>query len=119
MTEIIRLEKGPRMSRIVVHGNTIYLAGQTASDDSANITGQTQQALRTIEDRLSTVGSDKHHLLSATIWITDMANFEAMNAVWEAWVSAESPPVRATVEAKLASPKLLIEIGVIAAVYQE
>ena len=102
------------MSRCVIRGDMVYLAGLTAQDRSADITGQTQQILDSIDHYLAEAGTDKSKLLQANLWISDMANFAAMNAVWNAWVDAENPPVRACVRADLAVPELLIEIMVTA-----
>ena len=113
--KIDRIDTGPRMSQAVLHENTVYLAGQVAVDKYADITVQTQQVLAKIDALLARAGSDKSKLLSTTIWITDMANFAAMNAVWDAWVAPGHCPARACVEAKLALPELAVEIGVIAA----
>jgi enamine deaminase RidA (YjgF/YER057c/UK114 family) len=107
---------GPRMSAAVVHGNTVYLAGMVAGDPSADIKGQTEQVLKRIDDALASAGSDKSKLLSAQIFITDMRNFQDMNAVWDAWVDKGNTPARATVQASLANPKMLVEIMVVAAV---
>ncbi len=104
----------PRMSRCVVNGDTVYVAGLTASDRSADIKGQTQQIVDKIDEYLATAGTSKSNLLQANLWITDMANFSAMNEVWNAWVDAENPPVRACVRADLAHPDLLVEIMVTA-----
>ena len=106
---------GPRLSQAVVHGNTVYLAGMVAEDPSADARGQTEQILRKIDATLKAVGSDKSKLLSAQIFITDMRNFADMNAVWDAWVDRENTPARATVQASLANPKMLVEIMVVAA----
>lgn len=103
------------MSRIVEHNGTIYLCGQTAKDDSADIKGQTATALEKVEELLAEVGSDKSRLLSVTIYLSDMANFKQMNEVWDAWVVPGQPPARACVEAKMARPELLVELSVIAA----
>jgi len=103
---------GPRMSRCVVKGDMVYLAGLTASDASGDIKSQTQQILDKIDGYLATAGTDKSKLLQANLWITDMANFSAMNEVWNAWVDPENPPVRACVQAGLARPQLLVEIMV-------
>jgi len=105
---------GPRMSRCVVRGDMVYLAGLTAGDRSADIKGQTRQILDKIDGYLAQAGSSKSKLLQANLWITDMANFAAMNEVWNAWVDAENPPVRACVRADLAVPELLVEIMVTA-----
>lgn len=107
---IERFETGPRMSRIVTHNGTAYLAGLTADDLSQDIAGQTRQILAKAEARLATVGSGKSRLLSATIWLRDIADFDAMNAVWEGWVEPASPPARATAECRLAHPDILVEI---------
>jgi len=112
---IERIDTGSRMSQAVLHENTVYLAGQVAADFAADITTQTQQVLAKIDDLLGRAGTDKSNLLSATIWLTDMADFSAMNGVWDAWVSAGNCPARACVEAKLAHPDIAVEIAVIAA----
>ena len=105
---------GPIMSRCVTRGDMVYLAGLTASDRSADITGQTRQILDKIDDYLAQAGTDKSRLLQANLWITDMANFAAMNEVWNVWVDADNPPVRACVRADLARKELLVEIMVTA-----
>ncbi|MFQ5785705.1 MAG: RidA family protein [Alphaproteobacteria bacterium] len=112
---IMRHAVGERMSQAVVHGDTVYLAGQVADDTSAGIGGQTEQILNKIDQRLAEAGTDKSKLLSATIWITDMARFNEMNEVWDAWVSPGNTPARACVEARLAAPWYQVEIMVIAA----
>lgn len=113
---IQRFDTGPRMSKAVVHGNTVYLAGLVAdAPKGKSVTEQTRDILAQIEGYLAKVGTDKSKLLSANIWITDMANFAEMNAVWDAWVSPGNAPARATVEAKLASPDNKVEIMVTAA----
>ena len=113
---IQRFETGPRMSQVVVHGNTVYLAGVVASNaPGKSVTEQTQDVLKTIDGHLAKAGTDKSKLLSANIWITDMAKFAEMNAVWDAWVSPGNTPARATVEAKLAAPGYHVEIMVVAA----
>ena len=115
---VTRIEKtsgpGPIMSRCVIKGDMVYVAGLTASDRSADIKGQTQQILDKIDGYLAQAGTDKSKLLQANLWITDMANFAAMNEVWNAWVDPENPPVRACVQAGLARPELLVEIMVTA-----
>jgi enamine deaminase RidA (YjgF/YER057c/UK114 family) len=113
---IQRFETGPRMSQVVVHGNTVYLAGVVATNAKGeSVTKQTQDILSIIDAHLATAGTDKSKLLSATIYITDMARFAEMNAVWEGWVSPGNTPARATVEARLAAPVYNVEIMVIAA----
>jgi enamine deaminase RidA (YjgF/YER057c/UK114 family) len=112
---IKRLNVGKRLSEIVVHGNTVYLAGEVPDDATLDITGQTQQVLGKIDKLLAQVGSDKSKLLSAQIFLPDMKDFAAMNAVWEKWVVAGQTPARATVEAKLANPAYKVEIMCVAA----
>lgn len=117
MTDIKRIDVGPRMSQAVVYGNTVYLAGQVAQRaPGASVAEQTKDILTRIDELLAEAGSDKTKLLSATIWITDMATFNEMNSVWDAWVSPGNTPGRACVEAKLAAPQFTVEIAVIAAV---
>ena len=112
---IKRIEAGPRMSQAVVHGNTVYVAGQVASDTSADVSGQTRQILSRIDALLAAAGTDKSRLLSATIYLSNIATFAAMNNVWDSWVLPGSTPARATVEAALAAPEYTVEIVVIAA----
>jgi len=112
---IARHSAGPRMSGAVVHGDTVYLAGQVASDPSAGVKGQTEQVLKRIDDLLKSAGTDKSKLLSATVYLADIRGYDEMNAAWDAWVSPGNTPGRATVEARLASPKYLVEIVAIAA----
>jgi enamine deaminase RidA (YjgF/YER057c/UK114 family) len=115
MPSIERIEPGPRMSRAVVYGDAVYLAGQVSTDGSRDVTGQTRDVLARVDGALAAAGSDKSKLLSVTIWLTDMSRFAEMNAVWDAWVDPANPPARATVEARLAGPDYLIEIAAIAA----
>ena len=104
-----------RMSKIVIHNDTVYLCGQVARDAAPDITEQTQTMLDKVDDLLQQAGSDRKHILSATIYIKDMQLFSAMNEVWDAWVVEGHSPARACVEASLARPELLVEISVIAA----
>ncbi len=113
---IKRIEVGPRMSQAVVHGNSVYLAGQVADDPSADVAGQTRQILASIDRLLAAAGSDKTRMLSATIYLADIATFAQMNSAWDAWVPRGHTPARATVEAKLAAPQYKVEIQVVAAV---
>ena len=113
--EIKRLHVGKRLSEVAIHNGTVYLAGQVASDTKQDILGQTREVLGHIDRLLAEAGSDKTRILSTQIFITDMANFPAMNTVWEAWVVPGQTPPRATVEAKLADPAGLVEIVVVAA----
>ncbi|MFM2185604.1 MAG: RidA family protein [Burkholderiaceae bacterium] len=112
---IQRFDVGPRMSEMAVHNGTVYLAGQIAEDGSQDITGQTQQVLQAIDKLLARAGSNKSKILRAQIFIKDLADFAAMNAVWEAWVVPGHTPPRATVQAHLAKPEWKIEIVVTAA----
>ena len=113
---IQRFETGPRMSQVVVHGNTVYLAGVVANKSAGgSVTDQTKEILSIIDSHLAKAGSDKTKLLSANIYITDMKTFQEMNAVWDGWVSQGNTPARATVEAKLAAPQYNVEIMVVAA----
>jgi enamine deaminase RidA (YjgF/YER057c/UK114 family) len=112
---IQRYDTGPRMSEMTVHNGTIYLAGQIADDASQDIAGQTRQVLQAIDDLRARAGSDKRNILRAEIFLADMADFAAMNAVWETWVPAGHTPARATVQAALAKRDWRIEIVVTAA----
>ncbi len=112
---ITRHHTGTRMSQIVIHGDTVYLAGQVADDYAADVEEQTRQVLQKIDDLLAEAGSDKSKILSAQVWISNMGHFAQMNEVWDAWVPVGHAPARACIEARLASPDLLVEIGVIAA----
>ena len=113
---IERFDVGARMSQMVIHGNTVYLAGQVARNAGGrSVTEQTRDVLQLIDGLLAEAGSDKSKLLTATIWLADIATFDEMNAVWDAWASPGNTPARATGEAKLASPEYLVEVIVIAA----
>jgi enamine deaminase RidA (YjgF/YER057c/UK114 family) len=111
---IKRSKVGARMSQCVVHGDTVYLAGQVADDPNTDVAGQTRQILAKVDGLLAEAGSDKSKLLSATVWLSDIRAFDEMNKVWDAWVSPGNTPARACVEAKLARPNLLVEIGFVA-----
>jgi enamine deaminase RidA (YjgF/YER057c/UK114 family) len=111
---IQRLHPGPRMSQAVIHGDTIYLAGQVGAPGET-VTAQTTAVLASIDSLLAEAGSDKSKILSATIWLANMETFGEMNAVWDRWVDGHNPPARATGEAKLATPDYKVEIIVIAA----
>lgn len=113
---IQRFDVGPLMSQAVVNGNTAYFAGTVADDTSVDVKGQTQQILDKIDRRLAEIGSDKSKLLSATIWVSDIALRDPMNEVWVEWIDKANPPCRACVEAALARPDMLVEIMVTAAV---
>jgi enamine deaminase RidA (YjgF/YER057c/UK114 family) len=113
---IQRFDTGPRMSQVVVHGDTVFLAGVVANKAAGeSVTKQTQEVLSIIDGHLAKAGSNKSKLLTATIYLTDMNTFAEMKAVWDGWVSAGNTPARATVEAKLAAAKYNVEIMVTAA----
>lgn len=112
---ISRHHTNPRMSQIVIHGDTIYLAGQVAGDKGADIVLQTQQVLDKIDALLAEAGSSKSNILSAQVWLTSIGHYSEMNSVWDAWVPEGDAPARACIEARLAAPEYLVEIGIIAA----
>ena len=114
--KIERHDTGPRMSKAVVHGDTVYLAGLTADKAAGkSVTEQTKEILALIDSYLAKCGTDKSKLLRANIWLTDIKTFGEMNAVWDSWVSPGNTPARATVQAQLADPTLFVEIMVVAA----
>ena len=110
---IRRIDVGPRMSDIVIHNNTVYLAGQVG--EGTTVAEQTRDILAQVDAALAKAGTDKSKLLQVIIWLDDMANFAEMNAAWDAWVDPANTPARATGEAKLAAPKYKVEIIVVAA----
>ena len=111
-----RIQIGERMSQAVVHGNTVYTAGQVALEAPGTDTAeQTRNILSRIDALLSEAGTDKSQVISATIWLSDMSTFNEMNGIWDAWVTPGATPARACVEAKLAAPQFTVEIAVIAA----
>ena len=113
---IQRLHTNARMSQIVINGNTVYLAGQVGEDMSAGIEQQIRETLDNIERLLQQAGTDKQHILSVTIYLKDIdADFAGMNAVWDQWLPEGVAPARATVEAKLCEPEILVELSVVAA----
>lgn len=113
MQDITRHHTGPRMSHIVIHNGTIYLAGQVGNP-GGSVTEQAQTALAQVDALLAEAGSDKTRILQTIVWLADMKDFAAMNAVWEAWVAPGHTPARATGEAKLATPDYLVEFIVTA-----
>lgn len=112
---IKRINPGPRLSQAVVHGDTVYVAGQVAADTTADCAGQTRQILNQIDALLAQGGSDKSKILWANVWLADMGDYNAMNGEWEAWIPKGQTPARATVEAKLAAPQYRVEIACVAA----
>ena len=113
---INRIGVGPRMSKAVVHGDTVYVSGTVADKAAGKSVGeQTKEILSIIDEILAQAGTDKTKILSANIWLVDIKTFAEMNAVWDAWVAQGHTPARATVEAKLAAPQYTVEIMVTAA----
>jgi enamine deaminase RidA (YjgF/YER057c/UK114 family) len=114
MSDIKRLDSGPRMSQAVIHGGVVYLAGQVGNPGDS-VTDQTKTILERVEALLERSGSDKSRILQATIWLASMDDFAEMNAVWDAWVDPANPPARACGESKLATPDYTVEIIIVAA----
>lgn len=112
---IKRFEGTGRMSRAVVHNNTVYLCGQTHGEKDADVKEQTKVCLEKVEALLEKYGSDKKHILSVTIYLKEIELFAEMNSVWDAWVEDGFEPARACVEAKMAREDILVELSVIAA----
>jgi enamine deaminase RidA (YjgF/YER057c/UK114 family) len=112
---ITRIDPGKRFAAAVRHNGTLYLAGQTADDESASIEEQTKQVLAKIDALLAKGGSSKAKLISINIYLSNIADFAAMNGVYDAWLDTTNMPTRATVEARLASPGLRVEMTAIAA----
>ncbi|HKX26931.1 MAG TPA: RidA family protein [Blastocatellia bacterium] len=112
---IERIKVGKRMSQAVIHGGTVYLAGQVADAAEAGVADQTRRILAQIDALLAEAGTDKSKLLFANVWLSDISTFNEMNEVWDAWVTPGSPPARACVESRLAGPQYKVEIAVVAA----
>ena len=115
MSDITRIESGARMSQAVIHNGIVYLAGQVGAE-GASVTEQTEAVLASVDRLLAEAGTDKTKLLTAQIWVADIADFAEMNAVWDAWVAPDCAPARWTGEAKLATPGFKVEVIVTAAV---
>ena len=113
---IQRFENGPRFCRVLAHQGTVYVAGIVADDLTGDTTQQTAEILKKIDGLLARAGSNKSKLLTAQIWLRDIADFERMNTAWDAWIDRSAMPVRATVEARLAGDGYRVEIMVTAAV---
>lgn len=113
---ITRLDVGTRMSSIVIHNNTVYLCGQVAKDKFSDINTQTVTMLEEVDALLIQAGSSREHILSATLYLKDMADYDAMNLVWDNWVPAGHAPARACVQAAIAEPEYLVEVSIIAAI---
>ena len=115
--EIVRINSNQRLSAAVIHGEVVYLSGQVPDDRTADFGGQTQQVFAKVDKLLASAGSDRSHLLSVQIWLSDIAaDFTEFNQVWEHWLDGQQPPARATVQSALASPDVRVEVMVIAAV---
>jgi enamine deaminase RidA (YjgF/YER057c/UK114 family) len=112
---ITRIDPGQRFCQAVVHGDTVYLAGQVADNPVPSVAKQTAQILKRIDKYLKEAGTNKSKLLSVNIWMSDIRYFNEMNEVWDKWVHKDAKPVRATVESRLAGPQYLIEIMCVAA----
>ena len=113
---IERLHVGERMSQVVIHGDTVYLAGQVATQTAGgSVADQTKEILEKIDTLLAEAGSDKTKILRTTIWLSDISTFDEMNGAWDAWVPQGHASARACVESKLAAPQFTVEIGIIAA----
>lgn len=111
---IQRLESGPRMSQAVVANGFVFLAGQVATDPSADVEGQTRQVLAEIDRLLAATGTSKERILTANVYLADIGTFAQMNKAWDAWVSPTAKPARATTQAALAAPEYRVEIQVTA-----
>lgn len=114
-TTIKRQQSGPVHSRVVEHGDTVYVAGTTADNRAASCKEQTEEILKKIDSFLALAGTNKSRLLSATVWLTDMRQKDQMDAAWKAWVDPDNKPARACVESRLGTPDTLVEIMVTAA----
>ncbi len=114
MSEIVRLKPGPRMSAGVRYGGLLFTAGHVDAQ-ARDVAGQMKNVLAKLAALLEEAGTARSHILSANIWLADIASFEAMNAVWDAWIDPRNPPARATVEAKLAAPEYLVEVSLVVA----
>ena len=115
MTSIVRHESKGILSSAVEYGDTVYLAGITADDQSKDVKNQSEQILATIDRLLAVCGSNKSKVLTATIWVSDIRNRPLMNESWNAWTGGKNLPARACVESKMADPNCLVEIQVVAA----
>lgn len=116
MSQIQRINVGPRMSDVVIHNGVAYLAGKVPAKGIAGAGEQTRDVLATVDKLLAQAGTSKERILKAEIFLADIKDFEEMNKVWDAWVPSGATPARATVEAKLANPEFKVEIVVTAAV---
>ncbi len=118
MSAITRMETSERMSKIVIHNDTVYLCGQVGDSPEGPITmgRQTENMLAKVDSLLAEAGSGRDAILSATIYVRDMKDFVEMNKVWDSWIPEGHAPARACVESRMARADILVEISVIAAV---
>ena len=117
MSKITRIETGLRLSRVVIYNGIVFVAGVTADECREDIRGQTKQVLKKVDEYLARAGTDKSRLLTAQIWVKDIASdFEGMNEVWDSWTAPNAAPTRATAQCEMAEPDILVEIVVTAAV---
>jgi enamine deaminase RidA (YjgF/YER057c/UK114 family) len=116
MAEITRYQSNEKLSRIVVHGETVYLAGLTADDKSLDTHGQTQQILRKADALLQSVGTDRTRMLLCQIWLRDTGDFDQMNKAWIDWLGGGLPPARVTIGASFALPEIRVEMQFTAAI---
>ena len=114
MPGIQRIDQNNRRSRCVIHNGMIFLAGQTASDPGGDIRQQARECFAKVDDLLAQAGSDKTHALSVTIWLSDMADYDGFNEVWDSWIVQGQSPTRACAKVALADPRLRVELIVIA-----
>lgn len=112
---ITRIDPGSRLSEVVIHGDTVYLAGHVGSDPAAGVYEQTRDILAQLDAHLAAAGSDRSRLLMVNVWLADIATFPEMNRAWDEWVDRDHLPARATVEARLGSPDYRVEIAATAA----
>ena len=112
---ISRIEPGTRFTEVVVHGDTVYLAGHVGSDPAAGVYEQTRDILAQLDAHLAAAGTDRSKLLMVNVWLVDIGTFGEMNRAWDEWIDRDNMPARATVEARLASPDYKVEIAAIAA----
>jgi enamine deaminase RidA (YjgF/YER057c/UK114 family) len=118
MTKIRRYDRNPRLSRAVVYAGIAYFSGLTADERNGDVRAQTREILAKADALLEKVGTGRANVLTAMIYMRDIAEFQAMNAIWEEWVDRDSPPARATVECQLAASDVAIEIQFTAAVFE-
>jgi enamine deaminase RidA (YjgF/YER057c/UK114 family) len=114
-SRVARLHVGPRLSEVAIFNGTVYLAGQIAEQTKADTFAQTQEVLGHIDRLLGEAKSDKRHILSATVYLSNMKHYADMNRAWDAWVEPGATPPRATIEARLARSEYLVEIQIVAA----